>query len=210
MKREDDRGLYSPRTDKDWFLYDLFTDSDFIEIKQHFLESVKAVDPLGIMKLTGKPMVKSEEEIVAHYVKLLGAELDIHEEVARKGLLLHNEYSQAWSRNRAPVAYIENNRINIVIGSETRRKDVIVIWDHIEKLQEQLQGSKRSATSKDTTLAFAIYKQKLRNPKKKLSEIYDDYQHERLEGYNGERHYTEYKDFIDYYHRVVKGIKKTL
>lgn len=196
-----------PRTNKEWFLYNLFTDTDFARIRDEALERLEKIDPVGMSKLIGRGTDIYSNDIIQGAVNQLVEEFQINQKTATRGLF-HGKYLAGWNKARIPFAYIEDERIVISIGSETRLGDVKDLWSmQVTDLQNTLneERKKRSKSSGSHSLAYLIHKQIVRG--RKLADIHLDYTHGRLTGYDGAINLSE-SDFRKYYHETVQGLIK--
>lgn len=201
------RDTEKPITTKDWFLADLFNDPLFIKMRKEFWNTASSHDPIGMSKLVGKSTDKELTKLLNDYKKLLCKTFLINEQTAEQGLL-DSKYRRVWTRQRMPIAYIEDNDIVIHIGPETRPEDVTGIWkSHINELQDQLNPnrSKRNTAPKEPSLAFVIHKHVMAG--EKIADIFRDYSFGKLVGYKGGNNINTVEDFRKYYRDVIKGFK---
>ena len=197
----------NPITSRDWFLYDLFNDPQFVDIRDDFLGQVAKYNP-GLSQLIGRPMSDKEVWLLDMYSSKVSDIFDINKEVAKKGLY-HSERLTAWGKDRRINARIEGSYITITIGAETRIEDIKKVWNStIAPLQENpsTNRSKRLKPSKYPSLAYAVHQHLLSG--RQMSEIHRDYIHGRLEGYDGECGVESYSEFTRHYKNTVSGIKK--
>lgn len=195
------------RTNKEWFLYSLFTDIEFARIRDEALEKLKKVDPVGVSKLIGHGTDGYSNNIIQGAIDQLIEEFHINQETATRGLF-HDKRFAGWNKARTPFAYIEDERIVISIGSETRLDDVKYLWSmQVTDLQNTLNEGrkKRSKPSNDPSLTYLIHKQIVGG--RKLADVYSDYTHGRLAGYDGATNLSE-SDFRKHYRDVVQGLIK--
>ena len=197
------RDVYNPITAKDWFLYHLFNDEAFTEIRKQWQLEINDVD-----QVPGKEIEQRAEidEITARYVKLLHKKFGINEVTARKGLL-YKKHNRVLNGDRVPVAKIQGDRVIISIGANTTLRDVEDLWTPwISLLQSKLPNynSQRETPSDEPLLAYTIYKE-LRNGRK-MTELHKAYSQGTLhrEMPEGDK-WPEVSDFRKYYKEVVKG-----
>lgn len=195
------------RTNKEWFLYNLFTDTEFARIRDDAVEKLKKVDPVGVSKLIGRGTDEYSNDIIQGAINQLVEEFQINQETATRGLF-HSKHLAGWNKARTPFAYIEDERIVISIGSETRLDDVKDLWSmQVTDLQNKLNEGrkKRSKPSDDPSLTYLIHKQIAGG--RRLADIYSDYTYGRLAGYDGATNLSE-SDFRKHYRDVVQGLIK--
>ena len=96
--------------------------------------------------------------------------------------------------------------IHLEIYAQTTKQDIDNIWPLIKELQKNyLTENVRANKSKHPELAYCIYRQKVL-ANRKLSSIFNDYQQNKLDGYNHESSVIDYSDFRKYYLNIAKGI----
>ncbi len=86
-----------PRTNKEWFLYNLFTDTDFARIRDEALERLEKIDPVGMSKLIGRGTDIYSNDIIQGAVNQLVEEFKIRE--------VRDEYSSEVFGHDCPVYY---------------------------------------------------------------------------------------------------------
>lgn len=96
--------------------------------------------------------------------------------------------------------------IHLEIYANTTRQDIDNIWSHIKEFQKNyLVGNTRADKSQYPELAYCIYRQRVL-ANRKLTDIFDDYLQDKLEGYHHISKVIDYSDFRKYYANIVKGI----
>ncbi len=196
------RDVYNPITAKDWFLYHLFNDEAFTEIRKQWQLEINDVD-----QVPGKEIEQRAEidEITARYVKLLHKKFGINEATARKGLL-YKKYNRVLNGDRLPVAEIQGDRVIISIGASTTLEDIGDLWTPwISLLQSKLPNyTQRETPSDEPLLAYTVYKE-LRTGRT-FKHIHDAYLNGTLHSNIPEGNkWLDVNEFRKYYKEVVKG-----
>lgn len=197
------RNIYQPITASDWFLYHLFNDKDFIEIRKQCQSEINDIDQEAGQEAR---QLAEIEEITTRYVEPLRQKFGINEVTARKGLL-YKEHNRTLNGDRVPVAEIRGDRVIISIGANTTLKDVEDLWTPwISLLQSKLPNynAQRETPSDEPLLAYTVYKE-LRNGRK-MTEIHRAYSKGTLHSEIPEGNkWPEVSDFRKYYKEIVKG-----
>ena len=103
-----------------------------------------------------------------------------------------------------PRVYCEGDEVVLRLHYKTTRKDLDDIWKLVKEIQGDIGGTSGKKSIKPE-LAYCIHRQHvLKN--RKMSEIYADYSHGRLEGYEGNIPTLSENDFRKYYQKIVKGL----
>lgn len=197
------RDIYNPITARDWFLYHLFNDRDFVETRKQWQLEINDVDQEPGQEVRQRAEI---DEITARYVEPLRQEFGINEVTARKGLT-YKKHNRTLNADRVPVAEIRGDRIIISIGANTILEDIEDLWGvWINHLQSKLPNydSQREKPSDEPLLAYAVYKE-LRKGRKmtKIHRAYSDGElHNEIPAGNK---WPEVSDFRKYYKSIVKG-----
>lgn len=197
------RDIYKPITARDWFLYYLFNDKDFIEIRKQWQLEINDIDQEPGQGARQRAEI---DEITARYVEPLRRKFGVNEATARKGLT-YKRHNRTLNADRVPVAEIRGDRVIISIGANTKLEDIIDSWGvWISYLQSRLPNysSQRETPSDEPLLAYTIYKE-LRSGRK-MTEIHRAYSQGTLHSEipEGDK-WPEVSDFRKYYKEVVKG-----
>lgn len=197
------RDIYNPITARDWFLYHLFNDKDFVEIRKQWQLEINDVDQEPGLEDKQRAEI---EEITARYVESLRQKFGINKVTARKGLT-YKKHNRTLNADRVPVAEIRGNRVIISIGANTKLEDIEDLWGvWISHLQSKLPNydSQREKPSDEPLLAYTIYKE-LRNGHK-MTEIHTAYKGGVLHSEIPESNkWLDVNDFRKYYKSIVKG-----
>ncbi len=201
------RDIYKPITARDWFLYHLFNDKDFVEIRKQWQLEINDVD----QEPGQEDRQRAElDEITARYVEPLRQRFGITEETARRGLR-YKEYNRTLNGDRVPVAEIRGNRVIISIGANTRLDDIKDLWGPwISLLQSRLPNydSQRETPSDEPLLAYTIYRE-LRSGRG-LTDIHRAFKNGVLRDEIPESNkWLDVNDFRKYYEEIIKGIVET-
>lgn len=197
------RNIYQPITARDWFLYHLFNDKDFIEIRKQWQLEINDIDQEAGQENRQRAKI---EEITARYVELLYHRFGINESTSRKGLL-YKKLNRILNADRVPVAEIRGDRVIISIAANTALKDIEDLWTPwISLLQSKLPNynSQRETPSDEPLLAYTVYKE-LRTGRtfKNIHDAYlDGTLHRKIPEGNK---WLEVSDFRKYYKEIVKG-----
>jgi hypothetical protein len=198
------RDIVNPITPSDWFLYYLFTDENFVLIRERWRNEIDDIES-GEPGQEGLPFLE-QERITTDYVSLVVETFDTTRETAIKGLVF-TEHNRTLSKDRIPTAAVENDRIKVSIGANTRFEDLEHLWRiQITTLQEKLPGyrSQRDTPSSDPLVAYLIHRERLKG--RKLTEIHKDYLTGNLDRrlLAGDK-WIDVNDFRKYYEKTVKG-----
>lgn len=193
-----------PITAREWFLYHLFNDEDFVAIRAEWRHEVDQID-------SGEPgkdglFYLEQETLTERYVELLCEQFGINVSTARDGLR-YTKWNRTLNRNRIPTAKVEGNFITIRVGVDTRMEDVKELWSlRVEYLQRQLPGftSHRSSQVAQPLLAYIVYKQ-LRQGRK-MVDIHKAYIDGTLDDRIPPKHSQSIEDFRKDYKAAVQGL----
>lgn len=197
------RDIVNPITAREWFLHYLFTDEGFIEIKNQFQAAINDIDFVGPDAEDAERLER--ERAIGYYSGLLSERFNITKEVARRGLR-YKKYSREINKDRVPVAKIEDDRVVISIGSETRLEDIDHLWEiQVTHLQTKLPrySSQRTVPAKEPLLAYIVHKRLLAG--EKMPAIHRDYQDGTLDDCINPNLNSSLEDFRKYYKRAVQG-----
>lgn len=201
------RDIYNPITARDWFLYHLFNDKDFIEIRKQWQLEINDVDQEPGLEDKQRAEI---EEITARYVESLRQKFGINEVTARKGLI-YKKHNRTLNADRIPVAEIRGDRVIISIGANTRLEDIKDLWGPwISLLQNKLPtyDSQRETPSDEPLLGYTIYRE-LRSGRG-ITDIHNAFKegvlHDEIPESNK---WLDVNDFRKYYEEIIKGIIET-
>lgn len=183
LKKE---SVLEPRSHREWFLFYLFNDPDFIEKKDDILSNIKelvGIKALGVMLLLASsesvcvqllryPGQRSAEKIAAS-IEDLAKTFKVNVATVEMGLQWMTNLPNLVFKT-TPTAGIEDEKVVIRIDVNTRLKDVEAIYWYVEKLQTQLPGYHPRNRNKDRTdLIYALHKQKLTMSWKEVYQLYE-------------------------------------
>ncbi len=195
----------TPRTDRDWFLYYLFDDADFIESKNQILSCLN--DAIGenyqVMfllarngELLDRLLQINGTNNCLKLIKQTAVKFEVPESIIELGLIDNKEIRglaehQPLIRNSDDV--ISKASLAIEITPYTTQKDIQAIWFIVEEKQKQLieklKLTKHQAQSgENPKLIYAIYKLRLKDKngkRKTFAQIFDLYEKRVLPLYSG-------------------------
>ena len=197
------RNIYHPITARDWFLYHLFNDGDFVEIRKQWQLEINDVDQAPGQESRQRAEI---DEITERYVEPLRQKFSINETTARRGLA-YKKHNRTLNEDRVPVAEIRGDRVIISIGANTRLEDIADSWGvWISHLQSNLPNYslQREVPSNEPLLAYTIYKGLRKG--RTLKDIHDTYLGGTLHSKIPEGNkWLDVNDFRKYYDSTVKG-----
>lgn len=197
------RNIIDPITSREWFLYYLFTDEDFVSIRKQWRAEINDIES-GQSGKNGLPFLE-QEVITERYTQQTSNKFKITANTALKGLR-HEESSRVLNEDRIPTATVDGDRINISIGAETRLEDIEHLWNiYAEDLQKKLPAykSKRTAKAEQPLLACVIHKKSLNG--EKMAYIHECYVKGTLDNRIPAHPESVIEDFRKYYKRVTQG-----
>lgn len=197
------RDIYNPITASDWFLYHLFNDRDFVEIRKQWQAEINDVDQEPGQEARQRAEI---DEITTRYIEPLRQKFSINEATACKGLI-YKKRNRTLNGDRVPVAEIRGDRVIISIGASTKLEDIESLWTPwISTLQSKLPNysSQREKPSAEPLLAYIVYKELRKG--RTLTDIHTAYQNGLLHSEMPESgKWLDVNDFRKYYDAVVKG-----
>lgn len=119
-------------------------------------------------------------------------------------LLLDPKHPAAYRTRYLPHIKREGDEIVLRLHRKTTKKDIDTVWRLVRGLQQEIGGS-GGKQSINPELAYCIHRQHVLKGRK-MADIFDDYSHKRLEGYEGKSPTMGENDFRKYYKRVVEGL----
>ncbi len=197
------RDITNPITLRDWFLYYIFTDEDFVSIRKQWRTEINDIES-GEPGKDGLPF-REQEIITESYIQRVCDKFKINRDVALKGLR-YEAWSRVLNKDRIPTATVDGDRINISIGAETRLEDIEHLWDiYAESLQKKLPAyqSKRTPKAEQPLLAYVIHKKSLDG--NKMTHIHECYVKGTLDDRIPAHPESVIEDFRKYYKKVVQG-----
>lgn len=192
--------IHNLRGNKDVFLADIKHSTEFKEIEQRHLKNIF----MGIYSLLGRVDGNDDSARKVHDCAAeVSDTFNIKTETAMQ-LLLTPEAPALYRMKYIPRVYCEGDEVVLRLHYKTTRKDLDAIWKLVKELQGDIGGTSGKKSIKPE-LAYCIHRQRvLKN--RKMSEIYADYSHGRLEGYEGNIPTLSENDFRKYYQKIVKGL----
>jgi len=184
-----------PRNNREWFLYYLFTDLDFVDEKDKICAEIKSlagVDSYGLMMLIQKDSLCDQLErlgkegsMVAEQIRALTKRFDVSIATIEQGIRYINKLHGISRTFRSmPSVGIDGNEVIVRLSGNMKLEDIKAVYPYIQKLQKQLPDYKNRNRSKDRPdLIYAVHKQRLNGLK--FKEINYLYENGNLPGYAG-------------------------
>lgn len=193
---------YLPRLrgNQDVLLADIGRSPEFEVIEQKYLKNVF----MGIYGLLGR--VEGDDEN-ARKVYACADEISKTFRISKENalrLLLKARAPAAYGTRYLPHIKREGNEIVLRLHQKTTKKDINTVWWLVKDLQREIGGS-GGKQSINPELAYCIHRQHVLKGRK-MADIFDDYSHKRLEGYEGKSPTLGENDFRKYYKGVVEGL----
>lgn len=188
------------RGNQEVFLTDIMRSPKFEAIKQKHLDGVF----MGIYKLLKR--VEGDNEN-ARKVQACANEISEVFKISKRSslkLLLSSNHSASYSSKYLPHIKREGDEIVLRLHQKTNLGDIRAIWKLVKELQKEIGGS-GSKQSINPELAFCIHRQYVLKGRK-MADIFKDYSHRKLEGYDGKLPTLSDNDFRKYYKGVVEGL----
>jgi len=219
LKKHD---FHSPRTNKEWFLYYLYNDPQFIEEKGKINNYLKTeyselgelygviflnLDKESICSLLIEKIGKNNKGVLM--IQAMAKKFEVSTFIIEQGLAYVKNLPLSYTNQYSSQPYLEkikDNKIAIYINSKTRLKDIESIWFIVQEKQRELSSyTPQSKASTNPSLVYAIYKQRLPNKvDKRLSfeKIFINYQNGTLPDYRGSTTQFNSSDSLErYYHK---------
>ena len=191
---------HAPRDNREWFLYYLFTDPDFINEKGKINADIQAlVDPkaYGLMFLMQDQSISDwlvkqgkNGKVISDRIKALGDKYEISTTTTEQGLRYTNKlFAISHAFRFMPSVNVEDDQVVIRLNGKMRLKDIKDAYPNILRLQKTLPDYEERNRSRDRPdLIYSIYKQRLKGLS--FKQIYGLYEVDRLPGYKGARSIT--------------------
>ena len=119
-------------------------------------------------------------------------------------LLLTAKALTAYGMRYAPHIKQDGDEVVMRFGRKTTLADIKAVWKIVKDVQREIGGT-GSKQSINPELAFCIYRQYILNGRR-MADIFKDYSHKRLEGYEGKSPTMSENDFRKYYLDIVEGL----
>lgn len=188
------------RGNQDVLLADIRRSPEFEAIEQKYLKNVF----MGIYALLWRVKVDDNN---ARKVYACADEISKTFRMSKDNalrLLLTAKAPVMYGAKYLPQVKQNGNEVIMRFGCKTTLADIKAIWHIVKDIQREIgdTGSKKSINS---GLAFCIHRQHVLKGRK-IADIFNDYSHKRLEGYEGKPPTLSENDFRKYYKKVIKGI----
>lgn len=188
------------RGNQDVFLANIRRSPEFEEIEQKYLKSVF----MGIYGLLQRVDGDDENTRKIHAcADEISEVFKISNESALQ-LLLSPVAPAAYGMKYSPRVSRDGDEIILRFGRKTTLSDIKTVWKTVKDAQREI-GSTGSKQSINSELAFCIHRQHVLNGRK-IADIFRDYSHKQLEGYEGKPPTMSENDFRKYYRSIVEGL----
>ncbi|QJU11280.1 MAG: hypothetical protein HXL06_003635 [Candidatus Nanosynbacter sp. HMT-348_TM7c-JB] len=188
------------RGNQDVLLADIRRSPEFEAIEQKYLKNVF----MGIYRLLGR--VEGNDDN-ARKVYACADEISRTFKISKKNalqLLLTANVPAVYGARYMPHVKRDGDEVVMRFGRKTTLADIKAVWHIVKDVQREI-GSTGSKKSINPELAFCIHRQHILKGRK-IADIFDDYLHKRLEGYEGKPPTLGENDFRKYYKGVVEGL----
>lgn len=196
-----DKHKNSLRGNQDVFLADIRRSDEFLEIEDEYLSDVF----MGIYGLLQR--VIDEDDASGRKVHVCAVRISevfgISKDTALK-LLLTARHPATYGYKYRPRISRDGDEVVIRIGPKTTQADIKSAWKAIKGVQREI-GGLGSKTSINPELAFLVHRQHILKGRK-IADIFNDYSHKRLDGYEGKFPTMSENDFRKYYKGIVEGL----
>ncbi len=119
-------------------------------------------------------------------------------------LLLTAEAPAVYGTRYTPHIKQDGDEVVMRFGRKTTLADIKAVWGVVKDVQREIGGT-GGKQSINPELAYCIHRQHILKGRK-IADIFDDYSHKRLEGYEGKPPTLSENDFRKYYKGVVEGL----
>lgn len=119
-------------------------------------------------------------------------------------LLLEPEQPLAYRYKYLPHVKQEGDEVVLRFGHKTTQADIKAIWKVVRDVQREI-GRTGGKQSINPELAYRIHRQHALKGRK-IADVFNDYSHKRLEGYENKTPTLSENDFRKYYRRIVEGL----
>lgn len=119
-------------------------------------------------------------------------------------LLLAPEQPFAYRYRYLPHVTQEGDEVVLRFGHKTTQADIKAVWKVVRSVQREI-GRTGGKQSINPELAYCIHRQHVLMGRK-MADVFDDYLHKRLEGYEDKTPTLSENDFRKYYRHIIKGL----
>ena len=188
------------RGNQDVLLANIRRSPEFEAIKQKYLKNVF----MGIYGLLKRVEGDDDNARKVHAcADEISETFKISKDTATR-LLLEPEQPAAYRYRYLPHIKQDGDEIVMRFGRKTTLADIKAVWKVVRDVQREIGGT-GSKQSINPELAYCIHRQHVLKGRK-IADIFDDYSHKRLEGYEGKPATLSENDFRKYYKRIVEGL----
>ena len=192
--------LHNLRGNQDVLLANIRRSSEFEVIEQKHLKNIF----MGIYGLLKR--VEGDDEN-ARKVYACADEVsevfNISKENALR-LLLTAKAPAAYGMKYMPHIKQDGDEVVMRFGHKTTLADIKAVWKIVKGIQRDIGGT-GGKQSINPELAYCIHHQHVLKGRK-IANIFDDYTHKRLKGYEGKSPTMSENDFRKYYRNIVEGL----
>ena len=188
------------RGNQDVFLANIRRSSEFEAIEQKYLQNVF----MGIYGLLRR--VEGDDENTRKIYACadeISNLFKISIESALR-LLLTAKAPAVYGMRYTPHITQDGDEVVMRFGRKTTLADIKAVWKVVKGVQREIGGT-GSRQSVNPELAFCIHRQHILN-NRKMADVFYDYSHKRLNGYEGKSPTLSENDFRKYYRSVVEGL----
>ena len=188
------------RGNQDVLLADMRRSPEFEAIEQKYLKNVF----MGIYGLLKR--VEGDDDN-ARKVYACADEISETFKISKDNalrLLFTAKAPAAYGTRYTPHIKQDGDEVVMRFGRKTTLTDIKAVWHIVKDVQREIGGT-GSKQSINPELAFCIHRQHVLRGRK-IADIFDDYSHKRLEGYEGKSPTLSENDFRKYYKSVVEGL----
>lgn len=188
------------RGNQDVFLADIRRSPEFEKIEQKYLKNV-FMGVYGLLK-----RVEGGDEN-ARKVYACADEISETFKISKESalqLLLTARAPAAYGARYTPHITQDGDEVVMRLGRKTTLADIQAVWKVVKGVQREI-GSTGSKQSLNPELAYCIHRQHVLKGRK-MADIFQDYSHKKLEGYEEKLPTLSENDFRKYYRSVVEGL----
>ena len=188
------------RGNQDVFLANIRRSPEFEAIEQKHLKNVF----MGIYELLRR--VEGDDEN-ARKVYACANEISEVFKISKESalrLLLTPKAPAVYGAKYMPHIKQDGDEVVMRFGYKTTLADIKAVWKIVKDVQREIGGT-GGKQSINPELAYCIHRQHVLK-ERKMADIFDDYSHKRLEGYEGKMPTLSENDFRKYYQKIVEGL----
>lgn len=188
------------RGNQDVFLANIRRSPEFETIEQKYLKNVF----MGIYGLLRR--VEGDDDN-ARKVYACADEISEVFKISKENalrLLITAKAPAVYGAKYMPHIKQDGDEVVMRFGRKTTLADIKAVWKVVKDVQRDIGGT-GGKQSINPELAYCIHRQHVLK-KRKMADIFDDYSHKKLEGYENKSPTLSENDFRKYYRSVVEGL----